>query len=107
MRLILIFCVFFLVSCARDDSEVYLGGGYSLRGGVDFQVLRFQDKMLLRGKVEILLNKENIIFGYLNSDVADFEGLKGPHDKNGYFIVDKKGSKFLEVGNVGGYYFEK
>jgi len=112
------FFVIALISCGAVFKKISLGGNfyYTETDRSDLQMLYIKEgeyldrgniarpdfRRFMRGKVTIFFNNENIIIGHLDADNSGFEEeLRGVHDKTGYFIIDKKSRKFMNVANVG------
>jgi len=118
MRAFLFLVVISIFSCTFADEETHMGKDFyfGTTDRIDLQMLYIKNgeyidhqgikrpffKRFMRGRIDILLNNEDLMIGYIDADNSGFEEeLRSPHDKTGYFIINKKSREFMSVGNAG------
>jgi len=107
MKAFLFLMIASLLSCTLADGEIHMGKDfyYSTTDRIDLQMLYIKKgeyidhqgikrplfKRFIRGKIDILFNNEDLMIGYIDADNSGFEEeLRSPHDKTGYFIINKR-----------------
>jgi len=89
-----------MLSCSASMREQDLGSGFSItyvRDGLG--IIYLNKKRVIRGGIKILLDNNDLIFGYIDADDDDFKDVKGVHDRTGYFLIDKKNNKISNIDN--------